>query len=186
MLRLSAFVLILPLAACLPGSADRDSRPALTVQPGETLLLVTAPALDAQAPMKLVGSSNGVDTWMSADRYSVSLREGVVVATRGFGFDMMGGDAEATLGAVAAPKAGIYSRQWRYLTADNRSTWLKAGCAMTPAADSSGARRLEEACTTDTNTFTNVYWMEASGQILRSRQWISAEIGYLEIGFTSQ
>ena len=186
LLRLSVLVLILPLAACLPGSQEGNSRPPLSVEPGETLLLVAAPALDAQAPMKRVGNSGSVDTWMSADRYSISLRDGIVVATRGFGFDLMGSDAEVTLGAIAAPDAGIYSRQMRYLTSDNRSTWLKAGCTMSPAADSSGANRLEEACTTYANAFTNVYWLGASGQILRSRQWVSAEVGYLNIDFTQQ
>ncbi len=186
MFRLPALILVLPLSACVQDIAVRDSRPPLTVQPGEALLFVAAPALQAQAPMKLVGSSNGVDTWMSADRYSVSLQDGVVVATRGFGFDLMGADAEATLRALAAPGSGPYARQLRYLASDNRSTWTRAGCRVDFAVDTSDANRMEEVCTTYSEAFTNTYWLGAAGQILQSRQWVSAEVGYLDIEFVGR
>jgi hypothetical protein len=184
--RLLVLSLIVPLVACLPAATGDNGRPPLTVSPGETLLAVAAPSLGAQAPMKLVARSNGVETWMSADRYSVSLRDGVLVATRGFGFDLMSGDADATLEALVQPNSGMYSRHMRYLTSDNQSTWLRADCKVALVRTGSGVRTFEEDCVAETTEFTNQFEVDGKGRIVQSRQWVSKDMGYLEIGFARQ
>lgn len=183
---LLALALFLPLAACLPGLTAKDPGPPLMVEQGETLMRLAAPAENAQGMMKLVARNGDVETWMSADRYTVSLQRGIVVATRGFGFDLMTGDAQVTLDALAMPRGAVYSRRMRYLTSDNHSTWLQAGCTMVFAEIDSGLRRFDETCRARQHSFTNRYWIDGSGRVLRSRQWVSAETGYLEIGFALQ
>lgn len=171
---LIAAVLITALAGCLPGQGRQA--PALGVTPGEPLLQITLPAQGARATLKRVGVNGDVETWQSGDGVSVSLRRGVVVATRGLGFDLMGADAGPTLAALSGGPAGPYRHQMRYLTGDNHSTYLSAGCTMAQAGG-----RHEETCITHRGRFTNLYWLDSAGRILKSRQWIATEIGYLEI-----
>lgn len=172
----------LMLSACMPFVEEGAKAPALTVEPDEQLLRVSAPDIGAKGVMKLVGRNGAVETWMSFDRYSVSLQEGFVVATRGFGFDMMAGDALASLEAMALLNGEEYGRQTRYLTGDNHSTWLLAACQMVLSGRDGALLRFDEKCHARRHVFTNHYWIDANGQIVKSRQWISPELGYLEIG----
>lgn len=171
---LIAAALIAALAGCLPGQGRQA--PSLGVTPGEPLLEITLPAQGARATLKRVGVNSDVETWQSGDGVSVSLRRGVVVATRGLGFDLMGADAGPTLAALSGGPAGPYRHQMRYLTGDNHSTYLSASCTLTRVDG-----RHEEACVTHRGRFTNLYFLNSAGQILRSRQWIATEIGYMVI-----
>ena len=182
---LLAALLATLLAACLPGRG-RNDQAQLMVAPGETLLQLTVPGHGARSLMKRVGVNGTVETWMSQDRFSISLDRGVLVATRGFGFDMMGGDAGATLAALASPGEGVYSRRMRYLTSDNHSTWIQAGCTMRLAKAEAGDRHYREECQARQSRFTNHYWLDGNGRILRSTQWASFGTGLLEITFTRQ
>src|SRR5690606_29267849 len=111
-----------------------------------------------------------------------------VVATRGFGFDLMGSDAGPVLAALVAPDEGLHRRHMRYLTSDNRSVWLRAGCRITERGHdaATGLRHFEESCEATLARFTNDYWADGSGRILRSRQWIAPEIGSLDLERTRQ
>lgn len=172
---LIAAALIAALAGCLPGQGRQA--PALGVTPGEPLLQITLPAQGARATLKRVGGNGAVETWQSGDGVSVSLRRGVVVATRGLGFDLMGADASQTLTALSGGgQSGPYRHQMRYLTGDNHSTYLSASCTLTRVGG-----RHEETCVTHRGRFTNLYFLDSAGQILRSRQWIATEIGYMVI-----
>lgn len=171
---LAALALVSALAGCLPG---QRVVPDLSAVPGEALLRVYIPSRNASALLKRAGSNGDVETWISPDNVSIALRQGVVVATRGLGFDMMGGDAGNTLAALAAPGGGVYRRQMRYLTGDNHSTWIAAGCGM-----KAGDGRFEERCLARRDRFTNLYWTDGAGRVIRSRQWISPQVGQIDIG----
>jgi hypothetical protein len=192
----SALLLAFSGCAQLPSPLDfgqgRTSRQVLTVAPGEEVLRVTLPARGGRparhAMMKRLGVNGTIETWMSQDWRSISLDRGVVVGTRGFGFDLMGADASPALAAMAAPSGAAYSRLMRYLTADNHSVWLRAGCHLATVGHDAarGLRQIEEHCEAATTSFTNRYWLDAAGQILRSTQWIASEIGYFELDATRQ
>lgn len=175
---LAALTLAGGLVACAPA---QKPVPGLVAAPGETLLRVDIPSRGASALLKRVGRNGGVETWISADNVAISLREGVVVATRGLGFDMMGGDAGNTLEALALPGGDTYRRQMRYLTGDNHSTWIAAGCKMVV-----GDGRFEERCIARRDRFTNLYWTNGKGQVTRSRQWISPQVGSISISMVAR
>lgn len=63
----------------------RQTLPVLTVAPGEALMKLTLPARGRQpqthAFLKRMGVNGDVETWVSQDRRSLSLRRGIVVAT---------------------------------------------------------------------------------------------------------
>jgi len=185
------------LAACNDWPPEPE-QPYLTVLPGETVLrLVVIDNDGALAHLKQVGQNGNVTSWMSSDHYTVSMDRGVVVATRGFGQDLMGANADNTLQALAAggsPIAiegdeyhGMYRRQLSYLSADNKSWSILAGCRMSSGAFDNGMVRHVETCATHSGIrFENTYWLNDDGQIMHSRQWPSAAIGLMDISYTSQ
>lgn len=158
-------------------------------QPGANLLSVVIPSRNATALLVHVGSNNGVETWMSTDRITVSVERGVVVATRGLGHDLMAGDAKNTLAAIAGAQTGVYRRQMRYLTGDNHTTYITAGCSMSsPGSDNIGGqmlRRFEESCQARNSKFTNRYWVDGSGRILASEFWVSPQVGSVVVGYAT-
>jgi hypothetical protein len=139
----------------------------------------------ANAPLSRVAVNGDVETWLAVDNISVSLRQGVLVASRGLGFDLMGADAQGTLDALAGYDGGVYRRQMRYLTGEQHSTYLMAGCSMvaigSETVEGQRLRRFEESCKARQNEFTNIFWLDGNGTVIRSRQWLSPEIGYLAI-----
>lgn len=147
-------------------------------------LRIRIPARQADAPVRLVARNGEAETYIAADSISVSYQQGVLIATRGLGADLMAGDASTTLTALQMPGSGTYSRQMRYLTSTHQSTWIQAGCDMKAAgADIRGGRtlsRYEEKCVARSARFTNIYWLDSSAAILSSKQWVSATVGYLE------
>lgn len=177
------------LAACVSGGNREDPVwPALSVQPGETLLQARLNDSAGSVSMKRVGRNGSIDTWMSKDRYTISLDHGVLVATRGFGFDVMGSDAEPTLLGLRGGQAGVYTRRMRYLTGNEQSTWVQAGCRIGDPTREITAKgsvlRYTEVCQARRQSYTNSFWTADSGRIVRSRQWVSAEIGYIDLTYT--
>lgn len=186
------------LAGCMPDVLRRvapDLAPAAAgalpfamPQKGDTLLSVVIPSRGATALLAHVGSNQGVETWMSADRITVSVEQGVVVATRGLGHDLMAGDAKNTLAAISGAQTGVYRRQMRYLTADNHTTYVTAGCSMSsPGSDNVQGRmlrRFEESCQARNSKFTNRYWVDGSGKVLASEFWVSPQIGSVIVAYS--
>lgn len=177
-----------PIASRLPGSPPRTG---VVVEidasaPAASRMRVQIPSRGADAPVTLAARNDDVETWIAVDNISISLRRGVLVATRGLGHDLMGAGAENTLAALAGLAEGEYRRQMRYLTGDHRTTYLNAGCSMaavaTEAVGASRVQRHEETCVARDHRFTNVFWTDGTGRIVRSRQWVSPEVGYLVLG----
>ena len=176
-------VAALALAACQP-SPKQQAEMAAAAQPFLTAPLIKAeiPARKATAVLRPVGQNGPVTTWQTVDQITLSFSDGVLVASRGLGFDLMGADAAPTRSALAGQSPEIYRRKMRYLTGDNHSTWLTAGCSMRAVGAEAGLRRFEESCKARSNTFTNVYLLDSAGQVASSRQWLSPKIGYVDVG----
>ena len=140
-----------------------------------TLLTVGIPAREAEATLVLVARNQGVETWQTVDNVTVSTQNGIIVATRGLGFDVMGSDVSRTLAALAGRQGGSYKVHRRYLSADNHDVAISASCTMGRTA----AGLYVEDCTAAGNAFRNEYALDASGRVARSKQWIGPEVGYL-------
>lgn len=196
-MRMVQYVGLAALAVVLAGCAQlRQQVPGANVTASVVPAAVAASAggdlrvriasRQADAIVSHAARNGDVDTYMAVDRISVSYRQGVLVATRGLGFDLMAGDAAPVLEALRNPGAE-YSRQMRYLTGLHGSTWIQAGCRMVVAGSVAGAgTRYEEHCVARRDRFTNVYWLDAGGRIIASRQWVSADVGMLETASAGQ
>ena len=182
-LALTALVATTVLSACAP-SAKKQAELAAAAEPFLTapLIIVQLPAHQANAVLRPVAQNGPVTTWQTVDGITLSFSDGVLVASRGLGFDLMGADAAPTRAGLAGQAPEIYRRKLRYLTGDNHSTWLTAGCSMRSVGSESGLRRFEESCKARANVFTNVFLLDSGGRVVSSRQWLSPEIGYVEIG----
>lgn len=172
------------LAACAPGGAP-DVRSLLdraqvdrSTQP---LLLAEIPALDAAATLIPLGSRDGVVTWQTADDVALSFRDGVVVASRGLGFDLISADVTGTLAAMnGGPQAG-YSRLLTFLDGEGQTLFRAFLCEMAAPRPETievvGAAfpttRHDETCNSTGLRIDNSYWRDPDGTMRRSRQWLS-------------
>ena len=133
------------------------------------VLLVQVPLRGTVAVMTRVASNQGVDTYMSGDSISISLREGVLVATRGMGFDLMIADIRAAAPAIAAG-SGRATRIHRYLDGEDHGRAVRYDCLY---RQENGL--ITEHCDGDGQTFRNTYAATVS------MQWVSPRNGSLII-----
>lgn len=123
-------------------------------------------------------------TWLTPDRTAIVTRDGVVIATRG----LVGDLASARVPDIRTER-GVTIRDHYYLGPNQRSVRVRFSCNI--ATDGSETvrivdaayetTRVSERCRSGVTSFTNVYWIENSGKIRKSRQWISALVDYVDI-----
>lgn len=140
------------------------------------LLILEIPERDAVAVLSLAGTNQDVDTYLTADGVSISLRRGILVATRGFGFDLMTADVTETLAGLNDKSASAV-RVHRYLDGANQIVQLRFVCAIAFRDKKTAV----ENCSSATRLFENSYTFNANGGMVASRQWVSPEIGSIEI-----
>ncbi len=136
------------------------------------LLLVQIPSRGEVAGLTRVGSNDGIDTFLTSNGVSISLRDGAVVATRGLGFDLMTADVTQPLAAISGGQQQAV-RIHRYLDGENQLIARSFICTYSVTA----ARRVVETCKSPGTSFENEYVVDSNRVITSSRQWISPEIG---------
>ncbi len=177
-----ALVIFAVLTGC--GPLGKKPRPAsLFAAPlSATLLSVKIPVRGAEATLLLVARNQAVETWQTGDAVSISLRDGMIVGTRGLGFDVIGSDVQQSLAAIAGRVSGSYTVQRSYLTADNHRDLVTATCTM---GRSGTDGHLVEDCQTEAGPYRNEYWLDGSGRIARSNQWIGPQVQYLSLSYVT-
>lgn len=161
------------------------TREAADANPGAFLLLSRGGSL---ASMVVAGTNGSKVTWMSADQVSVTLENGLLVATRGFVQDLMATDNSQVITALVA-SGGSAVREVEYLNGLDQITPVIFQCNITSGGYetvetlgvSVRAERFNEACTSDTFTFTNSYWISDEGGIVKSNQLVSPGVGFVEL-----
>lgn len=168
-------------------TAPALSRAAVDANPGAFLLMSRA---GGGAPASLVSAGiNGTKvTWISADRITVTLEYGLLVATRGFVEDLMAADISQVIQALVT-SGGTASRTLEYLDGLDQISTQLLQCSiasggsetLTILEKSYSTERFNEDCANDSFRFTNVYWINDDGRIVQSRQLVSRGVGFLEI-----
>ena len=182
---------LLVLAGCASRPASVDPRTTLSraqLEGGRPLILAIIPSRDSFSSLNLIGTNGDVTTWETPDDVTVSFRDGVVVATRGLGQDMMMADMSATLAALLAPPAGLYRRFQGTLDGQSEIEYLAFQCRVTARTletitiieEQHTTTRTTETCVSPGVEVTNIYWRGSDGVMWKSRQWIGDYIGYLE------
>ena len=112
-------------------------------------------------------------TYFTPDGISMTYKSGVLVGTRGLGFDLMDADVDQVLSSLRTGRDGAV-RIHRYLDGEEQVILRSFIC------DYTGAGTVTETCFSDGFQITNTYAM-SGGRITSSRQWISPEQGYVRL-----
>lgn len=147
------------------------------------------------APVELIGvesrSSQSVvigmerngayQTYGTAARQTIVLRDGMLVATRGLGGDLMSVDETALLRMVQNRQSGTARYTMRFLTPDNQTKTIDVSCTVSNGGPTqmAGVTMVNAACAGEGATFTNSYAVASGGAILQGRQWLGKELGYV-------
>lgn len=167
-----------------PAPVDFNIDAALKATP-DPLSLVVLERTKALSPIVEIERNGAYRTFVTPSRQTLTLRQGVVTASRGLSNDLMSSDIEDTLRLISARQPGQTRRVMRYLSGDEQIVALTFDCEMSVGGTqkvaagevSAQARAMNEKCAGDGLSFTNTYLVDASGQVLTSRQWISPTIG---------
>lgn len=154
---------------------------------GESLL-VSVPALGAQGIATQAARIGNVVTWRTADNAAFSFDRGVIVSTRGLGDDLMGADVRQSIAAVNGGAGDWAPRINGYMNGEYQSVFMTFQCrrsAFQPDQVSVGNRtvgttRIIETCVNDERQIENIYWRNSNGLVVKSRQWVSPGVGYME------
>lgn len=159
----------------------------ILVQVGKPILSVTVKKTSYANMMTPYGQNRSVQTWASGAPETVSLRDGILVATRGFGPDMMTSDAP-DLSQVRAASGGFH-RVYYYLDGADQPQALGFDCryqagspdTVTVVGMSYATHRVTEDCANPIYQFQNVYWFDGSGKLRQSDQFVSPELAYMRL-----
>lgn len=153
-----------------------------------TYMRVNIRAIDQWDTMARAGKNGDRVTWVNGSNITLTLEDGIMVATRGLPRDLMAAEASETRAAIRSG-GGNAQRTHEYLSdQDGISTQLlqcrigsQGPDAIERLQQTLNSVRFEEKCEGENIRFTNVYWVNARGSIIRSLQAVSPDAGYLQI-----
>lgn len=135
------------------------------------------------------GGSNGNRvTWLSADGLSVTTQNGIMVATRGFPRDLMAADVNGVMQALIAG-GGTATRTHETLSDTDQIANQRFSCTVASQGRETvgilgrqiGTEVFAESCQSDRLSFTNRYWIDDTGRMVRSLQAIAPDSGYIQL-----
>lgn len=171
-------------AAAKPAKGAKVSAREKLEASGKPALRVRAPALGQDAFLTIIDTKGDVVTWTAQRQANFSLRDGVLIQTRGLGADLMSAEAPSLAQLTGGAS---YQRIYYFLGPDDAGTRRTYDCAAAVAGretieilgKSHAVTRVTETCTRPNGNVTNDYWIEGSA-VRKSRQWASNLVGYLD------
>lgn len=156
---------------------------------GPERLRVSLPTTGARATLAPVARNHGTTVWQTLDGITLAFRQGVLTGTRGLGDDLMTSDVSNTLRMLrGAQGEGYYPHIRSYLDGEMKTVFQsyqcrRAGQKRQPVrlgGTTHTVNRIEESCVSPDKSFTNIYWLDPKGAVIKSRQWVSPAVGYME------
>ncbi len=153
------------------------------------LIIVSLPERSVVAVMQQIELNNGYATYGTQDRRAVTLRAGMMTATRGLGNDVMSADISAVQPLVSGRRNGNGRRVMRYLDGEDLTRVEVSYCTVRIGAVTrlqlaeidTAVTAVSETCEGDFGDFTNTYQVALNGRVVQSRQWHSPLNRYLTI-----
>jgi hypothetical protein len=139
----------------------------------------------AFAITSIYGRNGSYVSWITPDRKTVTLKRGVLSATRGLGSDLMSVEDGGAARLIAGRQSGTVRKSYRYLTRADEINRLELTCTIergAPAQVDSGEISAQtilmtENCAAGELQFANSYWVDAAGRTVQSVQWVSGAVG---------
>lgn len=128
-----------------------------------------------------------IEIWRTSDDISMTLRNGMLIATRGFGGDILSSTIQPAQ-SRPGPAQGELMHQVRAL--DDREVTLAFGCDVVDLGTETidvvehkhATRHIRQSCAASSGQIVNDYWVDArSNMVWQSRQWAGPYIGYLRM-----
>lgn len=168
---------IAPVAGMLTGAMPAS---AVSMPKEGPKITVTLTFRNIRFPMRVLETEGDVTTWIASDGAQMETRNGMVIATRGFGQDLM----SASVPTPAQLVRGTGSHQRVHFFLDGTDTTIRRdyACTVAPATGGDGpavAYHLTEACVADGRRVTNEYWIDGQLRVVKSKQWVSNHVGYV-------
>ena len=113
--------------------------------------------------------------WKSTQGFQIVTSDGLLVATRGFGYDLILLDPDPTRIAFSGG-ASVYERKLGMIDGRYQYHHSVLQCVMRYET----SRKWIEHCTGFVDFF-NTYRLGADQQILESQQWVSEQVGHIQI-----
>ncbi|PWJ16515.1 YjbF family lipoprotein [Jannaschia seohaensis] len=163
--------------------------PAMVAGSPTPLLLVVVQETDIGLTMVPRAVKLGTEQWRDISGGGLFRRNGILVGTRGFGFDLHTADVAPLAAALRAGGGEDVERVNRYIDGQNQIVAVQFLCSVRPV----GQERLsyfgvnidttvyEEDCVSDGGGFVNRYWLDAGGTVRRSVELIAPESGSLDV-----
>jgi|GEM_PF-3049141 len=145
---------------------------------------------DVRATLVEVARNGEHRTYFTGDEISITLRNDILISTRGLGLDLAAlGLSSGDLQTALAKKE--MQRGYRYIDVQNKQQNVVVSCTVMVSGPATELDLLDvkhnvvpitEHCEGDGITFENEYWMNPnSGNIWKSTQWIGVGIGRITI-----
>jgi hypothetical protein len=153
---------------------------------GEPVLRVAMESRGLDSFLSVLDSRDDVVTWKTRDGTTFSLRNGVLIQTRGLGPDLMSSNVP-TVGQLLQD-GGTHQRQYFFLGPNDQPTRRSYDCTVTVVGSKEIAimkrkhqvtRVTEDCVRPQSGKITNDFWIEGQ-KIRKSRQWASALAGFVE------
>ncbi len=178
--------------------APKTERPPLTRALLDTInspyIEVTLEEVDIFAYLQpqLVRRDDGpgqVVHWVTEDQVSVSLRDGILIATRGLRGDLLSASTLARSGGAQGPQ-GQGARVFDLRYGDHESRRVHLACSVVDLGATPleiveityATRHLQEHCEGENGKIVNDFWVDSrSGRVWQSRQWAGPLNGYIRI-----
>lgn len=148
--------------------------------------LVTIETSGAQGVIAKIGTNRGVETWSSVDNKTLSMRDGVIIATRGLGADLMSADVPQLMqlrsGQPFTRRHVILSGEDKPITSSYFCHPVQNGPKSIVVVERSyPTQHVTEQCNGPDGGFSNDYWFDVGGKLRRSRQFVSENVGFVVI-----
>ncbi|MHA6326422.1 YjbF family lipoprotein [Roseivivax sp. CAU 1753] len=195
MMRIVPLLLLGILVACTQappplGTFRAGLTPELVATAPGDLLYVAVEGLKNESTVQPIEEIDGVINWRTPDNTSeIATRDGIIVATRSLGDDLMSADVAGSQNALRGRDGGdYYPRFHTTLDGEYQPQFRSFQCIVARRSGDTltvfdrrfPATKIEETCTTPGMEVTNTYWLGSDGTMLRSRQWISEGVGYIQ------
>lgn len=150
---------------------------------GAGILMVARENSGQSAGLGLLSrSGGGVQAWSTQDGIALTLRNGMLIGTAGFGPDLFSVDVDPILARASGQAA---TRIHRYVDGENHVQVMAFTCVVSigggERVEATGGTVYREACTGRDSQFENRFVFSNSGRLLASRQWAGPALGHFAL-----
>ncbi|MCA0920386.1 YjbF family lipoprotein [Pseudooceanicola nanhaiensis] len=155
------------------------------------MLLARVPSRNSSAVLRRLATNGPYETFITGDKRTLILIDGILTGTRGLSQDIMDATDKDVRQLVYSRTDGVANRFRRYLDVENHTYEQSVTCyvertgseAVSGGVISAQTTVMSERCVNKDEEFTNTYWVDGNGIVLKSNQWVGPDNGYIEVQY---